>query len=751
MKQTCVESGQEFEVDEQDLAFYDKISPVFAGEKYLIPPPTLSPRFRLKRRLAFSNQIYVYHRKCSWSGRLIYSMFPEDAPFPVIENDTWWGDSWDAVSYGRDYDFSRTFFEQYEELRNEVPHFARSVLRVENSDYTNNASDIKNCYLIFNTSNAEDCMYCESVWNSRDCVDCTFSPFSELCYDCLMCTRCYNVQSSQISEDCQDSYFLLNCRSCSHCFGCVNLRHASYCIFNQEYSKQEYEATLASFEIHTHTGRTQAAEECRSFWQEHPRPHAVTLHTEDVTGNYISEARDVQDSFLISQCENLRYCFNLRDGIKDCYDYSSFGRKAELVYESCRCGIDFYRCLFCFTSYSVCSDLYYCMLCVSSKDCFGCVGVRNKQHCIFNKQYTKAEYESLVPQVIRHMETTGEWGEFFPLNLSPSPYNHSFAQRYFPLSREESLRQGLDWFDEPKVKSEAISAEALPDQLPETDEPFTVRSAEKNKKKKHIDHKIRDDIKETKKDISKQEEKIERTKKKIGKHKKPPKKLIRRLIKELERLRKLKERLKKLLAKRLARTQLMEVGMFAGNALKMTEDEMVDYLDDYFEGFDEYIKDLEDRIKELKKRINEKGMKDYIERLEQMLEWAKNKWEERKKKDEPEEQEDENDSDENEDDDPEKDDDLPPPNDLTGYDPENPILISVGSSTEQEITHLGGILYLRFVNLIMTTTYVMHVIVFNYSLDTNYEMMVEVPFGPVDIQLPLEGSEGLVMITNAEL
>jgi len=100
--------------------------------------------------------------------------------------------------------------------------------------------------------------------------------------------------------------------------------------------------------------------------------------------------------------------------------------------------------------------------------------------------------------------------------------------------------------------------------------------------------------------------------------------------------------------------------------------------------------------------------------------------------------------------DPEKDDDLPPPNDLTGYTPENPILISVGPATEYETAHLGGVLYLRLVNLVQTI-YVVHVVVFDYTLDTSYDMVVEVPFEPVDIQLPIEGSEGSVLITNAEL
>ncbi|HRI36255.1 MAG TPA: hypothetical protein PK765_04235 [bacterium] len=83
--------------------------------------------------------------------------------------------------------------------------------------------------------------------------------------------------------------------------------------------------------------------------------------------------------------------------------------------------------------------LYYCESCNATKDCFACVGLRNKQYCILNKQYTKEEYEALVPKIIDHMRSTGEWGEFFPSRLGLFGYNESVGNDYFPLSKEEAL------------------------------------------------------------------------------------------------------------------------------------------------------------------------------------------------------------------------------------------------------------------------------------------------------------------------
>lgn len=86
-----------------------------------------------------------------------------------------------------------------------------------------------------------------------------------------------------------------------------------------------------------------------------------------------------------------------------------------------------------------CINTYYSQLLDSCLNCFWCVWLRNKQYCIFNKQYSKEEYEITVAKIIAHMQETWEWGEFFHPSLSPFCYNETVAQEYFPLTREEAL------------------------------------------------------------------------------------------------------------------------------------------------------------------------------------------------------------------------------------------------------------------------------------------------------------------------
>jgi hypothetical protein len=45
------------------------------------------------------------------------------------------------------------------------------------------------------------------------------------------------------------------------------------------------------------------------------------------------------------------------------------------------------------------------------------------------------------------MKRTGEWGEFFPISMSPFAYNETIAQDYYPSTKEEALKKGWKWQD----------------------------------------------------------------------------------------------------------------------------------------------------------------------------------------------------------------------------------------------------------------------------------------------------------------
>src|SRR3989338_8546591 len=141
----CQNCKNPFAIEPEDFAFYDKIK---------VPPPTWCPECRLKRRMLFRNERTLYKRKCDFTGEEIFSGYSPDNKAKVYKNEIWFSDKWDPMDYGRGYDFSRTFFEQFKELFDVVPRPARSFLGCVNSDYCNNVSNLKNCYLLFDSDSS---------------------------------------------------------------------------------------------------------------------------------------------------------------------------------------------------------------------------------------------------------------------------------------------------------------------------------------------------------------------------------------------------------------------------------------------------------------------------------------------------------------------------------------------------------------------------------------------------------------------
>src|SRR3990170_7997133 len=114
----------------------------------------------------------------------------------------------------------------------------------QNLFFNNLASNLKDCYLIFNADNNENCMYGSEIENSRECVDNTMINECEQSYENVNCQKCYKSFFSTNCTESSDIWFSYDLVGCLNCFGCVGLRHKSYYIFNQHYSKEIYEQKI---------------------------------------------------------------------------------------------------------------------------------------------------------------------------------------------------------------------------------------------------------------------------------------------------------------------------------------------------------------------------------------------------------------------------------------------------------------------------------------------------------------------------
>lgn len=451
---SCQNCKADFKIDPQDFAFYEKME---------VPPPTFCPTCRFQRRLMFRNERVLSKRNCDLCGVSMVSIYSQDNPQKVFCNKCWWSDSWNINDYAVDYDPSRNFFEQFDELRRKtpLPNLVVQHTTMVNSDYVNHAGYLKNCYLVFDAGYSENVLYARTAIAVKDSMDFTVMGESELSYGNVMCGQSSRLFFSYDSAECLNVWFSRALIGCTDCFGCSNLKNKKYHIFNQPYSKEEYEKKIVDYSLHTHQGFERAKKEAEEFLRTIPeRENHSSIQNEGTSGEYVYTSKNAKDIYIGRNLEDSRYCQLMTlQPIKDCYDFTEWGENASRIYESITVGEGASDIKFSWACWKPNSmNIEYSMFCISSQDLFGCIGVRKGSYRILNKAYTKEEYELLREKIVADLKANPyvdgkgrvfSYGEFFPYDLSPFAYNESTAVQsfLFPLSKEEAVERGWKWKD----------------------------------------------------------------------------------------------------------------------------------------------------------------------------------------------------------------------------------------------------------------------------------------------------------------
>src|SRR3989344_988402 len=456
----CQNCKLQFIIEPADFDFYRKIN---------VPPPTFCPQCRFQRRLATFNLRTLYKRKCDLCRQDKISMSPPNPPtggsncpnYKVYCPACWWSDEWDPRQYGRDYDFSKPFFEQYRKLWREVPLLGLSIdlTTAETSPYNNHAGHLKNCYLLFHSDFTEDSAYGTTVIYGKNLLDCTLSHACELSYDCknnFKNNRCIGADHTNESLEC---IFTRDCVNCQNCFASANLRGKKYYIFNKPHTKEEYFKEIKKWNLGSYAQYQEIKKLAEEHWKKFPPKPRWDDFSANCTGNYIFNSKNCKECFEVSNAEDSKYIFMALEGpVKDCYDVSSWGNNMELCYEGCVVGENVSGLKFCQESGLTLQNAEYCKLSTGGSEHFGCVSMKKGKFAILNKIYPENEYRKLRERIIAHMDelpyishmANGEsliyrYGEFFPMELSPFPYNDSMAQEFFPLAKNEIEKLGLVW------------------------------------------------------------------------------------------------------------------------------------------------------------------------------------------------------------------------------------------------------------------------------------------------------------------
>jgi hypothetical protein len=121
----------------------------------------------------------------------------------------------------------------------------------ENSsgDYIHHVKNVKRSFDVYE---AENISYSFRSLYAKDSMDNSGCGYGETIYESVAATMnsfrdsfCYLT-----IQGCRECEYSLVLKNCSNCFGCVGITNAQYCIFNKQYSKEEYFKILENIKKH---------------------------------------------------------------------------------------------------------------------------------------------------------------------------------------------------------------------------------------------------------------------------------------------------------------------------------------------------------------------------------------------------------------------------------------------------------------------------------------------------------------------
>ena len=279
-------------------------------------------------------------------------------------------------------------FEEYQRLINNLPHPKGTfTLTQDNSrnfgDYIFNSTNI---YFGFDVLQSNNCSHVFDCKECKECIDCTELYQCQKCYDSVQSYKSFGLYYCDYCAACIECYFCLRCKELQNCFGCVNLENKQYCIFNKQYSKEEYTRKIQELL------RDPPSENIRKLYvhaNNYPAPEkALPRRTPNINAPY---------GDYIYRAINCYYCFNgtTLTGCGYMFDSNFMGNSWDCS-RSNKC-IECYECLDTHESNNSiwlinchkCTDSIHCYWCRNCQDCLGCVNLENKSYCILNRQLDK--------------------------------------------------------------------------------------------------------------------------------------------------------------------------------------------------------------------------------------------------------------------------------------------------------------------------------------------------------------------------
>ncbi|MDD2870804.1 MAG: hypothetical protein PHS49_02340 [Candidatus Gracilibacteria bacterium] len=383
----------------------------------------------------------------SWSTVVLHrnngiiSKFPDtDRIKGVIPNKDFENSRDDLINQGIDYDYEKSFFKNFQKLLLSIDIFDFLIYGgSENTYYSDVILNSKTVYLSFTViNNCENIFYSFSVKDNCTDVFSSVSTYqnSSIVYFGSGIIESYKIFYSRFINNSNNIWFSSNLTGCSECLFCNDLDNCSFYIENIKYEKEEYFVKKAN----ALKDKTKYLEYFKNV-----NKTGKNNNSTNVEGSGFYNSHDVKNGYFgynVKTGRNLIFVGGI-NGNENMYDVLTGGaQQAHDLYGIMGANGDN---LYCSMNVSDSTNIYYSFFVTSCSYCLGCIGLRNKSYCIFNKQYTKEEWHKEVIKIFSKIEQEGTLGDFFPGIINPFYFNDTLAGLFGNFSKQEVEKQGFMW------------------------------------------------------------------------------------------------------------------------------------------------------------------------------------------------------------------------------------------------------------------------------------------------------------------
>lgn len=428
---TCVISGESWELTNEEIAQY---------RRFNVPPSNYSQLTRLRLLTSFFVGYQWWNNKDAKTGKTLITSSHPASGVKVLSDESWFNEDFSSII--REDDPSRSVFETIRELEREIPFTAfrnsfpaiNSISTISLGDensYFMNACRAKNSFF---SVNALDTEHSAEVYQAQNVID---------SYNVIFSDRIFNCRYIQQSRDCLNSQFLFDCRNCEDCFMATNKRNKKFIFKNEQLTETEYRERMSKMDMTCRSTTDQLKQEFFAMiTREAIWPENFNEQTTDSTGEYLTRTTNCRFCYFNKDCKDNFWC-----GYGNLYGSEGNAFTAGwFTSNNSYCSMTGSRSSnILFSGFSVqCQNLEYCLHCYNCENCFGCVGLQRKQYCIFNKQYSEAEYWIKLDEIKCRMLDNGEYGEFFPANFSPTRFLDSGAALFYLADETDAKKFSAD-------------------------------------------------------------------------------------------------------------------------------------------------------------------------------------------------------------------------------------------------------------------------------------------------------------------